>query len=260
MVTTQKNKGSSSPLAGAKLEIIYYTDPLCCWSWAFEPQWRRLLYEFDGQINYRYCMGGLLPGWKNYNDSINAVSKPIQMGPVWMHAGQLSGMPLNHNIWMVDPPASSYPACMAVKCAGLQSVEAAENYLRLAREAVMIHGENISKQEVLLRLAKQLKSMLTRFNYSLFKKDLTGDRGIEAFRSDLQEAQYHNINRFPSLVVKNKRNEAVLISGYRPYHLVLAAIQPLASLDKTNDIADEEACKNYWSSITNRELEEITKR
>src|SRR5690242_21305745 len=27
------------------LEVIYYTDPLCCWSWAFEPQWRRFLYE-----------------------------------------------------------------------------------------------------------------------------------------------------------------------------------------------------------------------
>ena len=24
------------------LSIEYYTDPLCCWSWAFEPQWRRL--------------------------------------------------------------------------------------------------------------------------------------------------------------------------------------------------------------------------
>lgn len=109
------------------LEITYYTDPLCCWSWAFEPQWRRFLYEFRGKIRYRYCMGGLLPQWNNYNDAINSVTRPIQRGPVWMHAKQMSGMPIDQNIWMRDPPSSSYPACIAVKCAALQSPYAEES-------------------------------------------------------------------------------------------------------------------------------------
>ena len=46
-----------------RVEITFYTDPLCCWSWAFEPQWRRLQYEFQDRIIYRYVMSGLLPGW-----------------------------------------------------------------------------------------------------------------------------------------------------------------------------------------------------
>src|SRR4051794_21017197 len=125
---TLANETVSSQQQADLLEITYYTDPLCCWSWGFEPQWRKLLAEFSGKLKTRYCMGGLLPGWKNFHDAVNAVTKPVQMGPVWMHAAQVSGMPIQHNLWVKDPPASSYPACMAVKCAGLQSAEAEDMY------------------------------------------------------------------------------------------------------------------------------------
>jgi predicted DsbA family dithiol-disulfide isomerase len=167
----------SEKLSGL-LEITYYTDPLCCWSWAFEPQWRRLLYEFKGKVKYRYCMAGLLPGWDNYNDSINSVSKPIQMGPVWMHAKQLSGMPIEQNIWMSDPPSSSYPACIAVKCAAFQSLRAEEHFLRMLREAVMIRGENISKEEVIFNLAEKLAAIDGEFKITRFKEDIKSDKAL----------------------------------------------------------------------------------
>ena len=144
-----------------RVEITYYTDPLCCWSWGFEPQWRRLQYEFTGKLTWHYCMGGLLPSWENYNDDMNSISRPIQMGPVWMHASQLSGMPMNTRIWMEDPPASSYPACIAVKCAEMQSSAAGERYLRLLREALMINGKNIAKQCVLCFDSTQLGCVLS---------------------------------------------------------------------------------------------------
>src|SRR5690606_12765756 len=104
-----------------RVEIEFYTDPLCCWSWAFEPHWRRLRYEYQGKIVWRYRLGGMLPDWKSYNDPINTVSRPIQMGPVWTDASHLSGMPIDSLLWFYNPPESSYPACIAVKCAQLQS-------------------------------------------------------------------------------------------------------------------------------------------
>src|SRR5438128_964944 len=132
-----------------RVEIIFYTDPLCCWSWAFEPQWRRLQYEFQDQLAFRYVMTGLLPGWKNYSDPVYSVSKPMQMGPVWLEASETSGMPIYDRIWVEDPPASSYPACIAVKSMQLQSQTAAVKYLRRLRETVMLQGENIAKQTIL---------------------------------------------------------------------------------------------------------------
>src|SRR5215218_1622348 len=102
-----------------RVQIVYYTDPLCCWSWAFEPQWRKLRYQFGDNLTWRYCMSGLLPGWNQFTDNLNAVSRPVQMGPIWMEAAHISGMPISNRIWITNPPTSSYLSCIAVKCAEL---------------------------------------------------------------------------------------------------------------------------------------------
>ena len=256
MELKQKSKARRQALKQPGLEIIYYTDPLCCWSWAFEPQWRRLLFELKDKISYRYCMGGLLPRWKNYNDSVNSVTRPIQMGPVWMHAKQLSGMPIEYNIWMLDPPSSSYPACIAVKCAAMQSRQAEENYLRLLREAVMMKNKNISRQEVIFSVAETLADIDLEFNADQFKENFKNEDGIEAFRKDLQEVQYHGINRFPAMVLRSPDKKGILISGYRPFSVVMDAVKQFIQIDEAQKI-DPEEYKSYWPSITERELAEI---
>ena len=201
-------------------------------------------------------MGGLLPGWKNFNDTVNSVTRPIQMGPVWMHASQMSGMPMDQNVWVKDPPQSSYPACIAVKCAEFQSGQAAGIYVRLLRETIMIHGENIAKQQVLLSTAAKLSAIFPGFDTEQFKKDLKSDKAVEAFRKDLQEIQYHKINRFPSLVIKNN-DKAVIISGYRPYPVLLDAIRQVIGIEKTHPPITEEMYKQRYPSYTDRELLEI---
>jgi putative protein-disulfide isomerase len=237
------------------LEITYYTDPLCCWSWAMEPQWRKLQYLYARDISVRYCMGGLLPGWNNFHDSVNAVSRPVQMGPVWMHAMQLSGMPFNHTIWMRDPPSSSYLACIAVKCAGLQSPAAEEKYLRLLRESIMINGKNTTKQDGLLTIALELSKAMS-LDVERFRSDLTNDNGLEAFKKDLQEVNYYNIKRFPSLVFKSKHGKAIMLAGYSNFDtLENALIQ--SGIPKRQRIIDTEAYKGYWHLLTEKELDEI---
>jgi len=238
------------------LEITYYTDPLCCWSWGFEPQWRRLLYELKDQIRYRYCMGGLLPKWKNYNDNLNSVTRPIQMGPVWMHAKEISGMPMDYNIWMRDPPSSSYPACVAVKCASIQSFRAQERYLRMLREELMINGKNISNRTVLFEIAEKLEKEIPGFDAARFEEDFKNDAALDAFKKDLQEIQYHRINRFPTLVIRTADKKGVLISGYRPYSLLIESIRQFTDLNLPKKI-NAKAYTKYWGSLTERELREI---
>jgi predicted DsbA family dithiol-disulfide isomerase len=253
------NKSDHQAIQSAdRLEVIYYTDPLCCWSWAMEPQLRKLKFEFN-DIAWRTCMGGLLPGWGNYNDEVNCVTRPIQMGPVWMHAQQLSGMPMNTLLWIHDPPASSYPACIAVKSATLQSPEAGERYLRLLRESLMLYGKNISKESVLIEVANLLaEDRQYNFDVGRFKNDFNNDAALEAFRKDLQEVQYRQVNRFPTLVFKSDSNTGVVLTGYRPYVAIMEAIKqimPNPRIDKPS--IDEHQYKSFWGSLTPRELEEI---
>jgi predicted DsbA family dithiol-disulfide isomerase len=171
-------------------------------------------------------MGGLIPSWKNFHDEVNSVTRPVQMGPVWMHAGQVANRPIHHQIWMLDPPASSYPSCIAVKCAQLQSDDLGLNYLNLLRLGCMTNGKNISKQTVLFDLAEQLSLHNPSFDLQRFKDDYAGDAGMNAFRSDLDEVRRYNINRFPTLVVRWGA-KAIVIAGHRQPSEVLQAIEQM---------------------------------
>jgi putative protein-disulfide isomerase len=242
-----------------RVVITYYTDPLCCWSWGFEPQWRKLRYQFEDLIEWKYVMSGMLPDWQSYNDPINSITRPLQMGPLWFEARHVSGQPVNDKIWIGDYPQSSYPACIAVKCAELQSELASEKYLRALREAVMLNAQNISKHSVLLEIAQTL-SVDGVLDFEKFKSDLTQHKGSEAFKKDLQEIRFHKIGRFPSLVLRNvKTGRAVIIVGYRPYQVLIDALKAVApAIEPTKDKIDKELYLKYWSSATERELSEIS--
>jgi len=206
------------------MEIIYYTDPLCCWSWAMEPQWRRFLDTIDPTPNITYIMGGLIPSWKSFNDPLTSIRKPVHMGPEWMHARHVSGVDIDSRIWIADPPSSSFPACIAVKSAQLQSPAFGEQYLHLARQAVMQQGRNIARTEALTDLAATLATTNPDFDTQLFSEDLL-TRGLEAFKKDWQQTKYLGITRFPTLVFKVPGHSPIMLTGYQPYENLLNIMQ-----------------------------------
>ena len=205
-----------------KNSIVFYTDPLCCWSWGIWPQWQQFLSSVNNrQVQVSYKMAGLLPSWKHFSDSVNAITKPVQMGPEWMHARAVSGVPIDDRIWIADPPASSYPACIAVKAASLQSPDAGQEYLHLVQKAVMTERRNIAKQQVLLDIAKDMTSL---FDVRKFRTQLLGDKARDEFRKDLQEAKFLHIARLPTIIFKGAR-ETSLISGYQKADQLTQAAQ-----------------------------------
>lgn len=222
-----------------RLDVTYYTDPLCCWSWSFEKEWNRLTASLAGEATYRYCMGGLIPDWKNYRDELHCVSRPVQMGPVWMHAAQVGGMPIRHSIWATDPPMSSYPACMAVKCAALQSDRAGEIFLRRARETVMTKGINIARKKELLEIAKGMAAEdPALMDVAAFREAMTNGQGMEALRQDLKEVQLLRISRFPTLVVRHPAGPPAMITGFRKAETVLDIIHTaFAGVSKTQGLS-----------------------
>ena len=204
-------------------------------------------------------MSGLIPDWKSFNDPINNVSRPVQMGPVWMQASHMSGMPVNPNIWINDPPASSYFACMAVKAAALQSDRAGSVYLRALREAIMLNSINISKAGAILKIAEAVAhEQPDVLNFTIFKKDLAEDHAKKAFERDIAEVRMRNISRCPTMLFRYKGESGMAISGYHSYAALLKVLQQAApAVKKVQEADSRENYINYWKSITDRELEEI---
>jgi predicted DsbA family dithiol-disulfide isomerase len=209
------------------IEMVCYTDPLCCWSWAFEPVLRQLKAEYGDTMHIRYCMGGMLSSWKGYHDPIQSVSRPVQMGPVWMQARQMTGAVIDDTIWFKDPPASSYPACVAVKTVALQAPALEERYLYKLWEAVMVHGKNIAKRDVLLELATALAAEFPgMFSAEEFATQLGCKATVDAFKADLQEVSYRRIQRFPSLLLTSgKYGQGLLLTGNRPIEAMVKSIE-----------------------------------
>lgn len=215
------HQSSSINKVDPAIEVIVYTDPLCCWSWAFQDHLEKLQNKLAGLATWNYKMGGLISSWKNFHDEINNVTRPIQMGPVWMHAGQIVNKPIQHLIWMKDPPASSYPACIAVKCAQLQQEELGAALLKILWQKCMAEGKNIAKRLIINEAVKQLVSLNAQFDVKKFNEDFENGNGMDAFRSDLELALYYRVSRFPSIIVKPLNQKPVIARGYRNYHDIL---------------------------------------
>ena len=242
-----------------RVDITYYTDPFCCWSWALEPQWRRLRYEFGDQLHWKYVMGGLIPDWHSYRDPMNSVNRPAQMGPLWMEASRVSGMPIRDELWTGEPPASSYPACIAVKTATLQSEVAGEVYLRSAREALMVESKDISQKEILFDIADLTESRHPGlFSADDFRKDYGNEASQLAFREDIMKVRFNKIGRFPSLTMTTKGKPGIIITGYRPYSVLLEALrQIIPEIEPANDINNTKKYIEHWKFLTSRELKEL---
>lgn len=211
------------------VEATYFTDPLCSWSWALEPERRRVAAEFGAAIHWRTVMGGMISDWLSYSDPLNAVSRPAQMGPQWLHVKQLTGAPIDERIWAEDPPSSSYPACLAVKAAQLQGKAAGDAYLDHLWSAVMRERRNVSRTEVLLELADELAAGgVVPFDAGLFRTDLDSEEAREAFREDLKETRYREVGRFPTLILHARGGRGILLAGYRPYDVLRSALLHVA--------------------------------
>jgi putative protein-disulfide isomerase len=203
-------------------------------------------------------MGGLLPSWKNFVDPMNSVNRPAQMGPIWMEASHITGMPIESAIWIQNPPLSSYPACIAVKAAGMQSFEAGEIYLRLVREAIMIYKQNISEVSVLLNIAKDITTLMqSSFDFVQFKHDLHSEEALEAFRKDVAEVQAKQITRFPTLLIRKQGGPSLIMTGYRPFKAIRAIMDEMGI--QTQDAVNEMAGMFYtrYSFMTEREKKEM---
>jgi putative protein-disulfide isomerase len=228
---------SEDSIAGkpTPVEITYYTDPLCCWSWALESEITKLQHVYSTKIIWRYCMTGMLPDWNNYFDQINNITRPIQMGPLWMYAQYVTDVKMNSAIWKNDPPTSSYPACIAVKAAFLQSFEIGQSYLKLLRKSVMTDEQNIAKENILIDNAERISKTFSGLNLQRFKSDLKNGKALEAFRADMQEIARRGIKKFPALLIKNKENNQGLIAvGYRKYEQFKKIISTIENGDKAS--------------------------
>lgn len=169
--------------------VRYYTDPVCSWSWGAEPMLRKLLWEFDGELEFSWVMGGLARVYgSEYEDEEGAIGQGpdcyADLISHWLDVAVKTGMPFDPRVWTESPLSSTFPACQAVKAASEQGWEAGYRYLRAVREGVMVERLKLDHLDSLLALAGAAGLDRERFD-----RDLRSNAIIEAFATDLDEVR-----------------------------------------------------------------------
>ncbi|MFN8160373.1 MAG: DsbA family protein [Solirubrobacterales bacterium] len=171
------------------VEVRYYTDPACSWSWGAEPKLRRLIWEFEGELDFDWVMGGLARSYgRDYRDEEGSIGTGpdcfADLMAHWLDVGAETGMPCDPRIWTEAPISSTYPACMAVKAACEQGPEAGYRYLRRVREGIMCERRKLDTTEALVAEAAPAGLDVPRFRI-----DLDSHAILEAFSEDLDEVR-----------------------------------------------------------------------
>jgi putative protein-disulfide isomerase len=171
------------------VQVRYYTDPACSWSWGAEPALRRLMWEFDGQLDFAWVMGGLARRYgSDYRDDEGSIgSGPDCFADLmahWLNVTAETGMPCDPRLWTSNPILSTYPVCIAVEAAGEQGWEAGYRYMRRVREGLMYGRRKLDNPAALLAEAGPAGLDLDRFEAAL-----SSDRPIEALSADMEEVR-----------------------------------------------------------------------
>ncbi|RRN77043.1 hypothetical protein EIM50_21600 [Pseudoxanthomonas sp. SGD-10] len=90
----------------------------------------------------------------------------------------------------------------------------------------MTKGLNIAKPEVLVSVAKRIAEDKPEiFDLNHFLKNYNNFQSREAFKADLQQVRFHNIGRFPTIVMKPVQGRSIIMTGYRDYEVLIEALE-----------------------------------
>ncbi|TCS95467.1 ClpXP adapter SpxH family protein [Hazenella coriacea] len=203
-----------------KVEIYYYTDPICSACWALEPLLKRFEEEYGEFVTIHYCMGGLLKGWERFIDAGNGIRQPKDVAPHWEEIAVHFNMSMDGDVWMEDPLDSSYPPSIAYKAAQLQGEPQAKKFLRRIREMVFLEKKNISKEEVLIQAASDVG-----LDLETFQRDYHDPQTTQLFYDEMEKGREMGVRGFPSLIFINADGEGVMVPGIQPYTQYVKALE-----------------------------------
>jgi putative protein-disulfide isomerase len=196
--------------------------------------------EFGADLRVTYVMGGLARQYEPPHEA-----RMLE----WLGHAERSGMPFDPRLWSEGPLRSSYPACMAVKAAGDQGPEAADRYLRAAREGLMCFRRRLDGAEALVEEARRAGLDVARF-----RNDLESHATVEAFGADLEAARPLAL---PTLEFSGDGDEERAVLGDAPYEEWDAAAVAVGAAPADEPRPDPPAALRRFGRMATAEIEAV---
>jgi putative protein-disulfide isomerase len=231
--------------------IVQFTDPMCTWCWGSEPIIRRVQTAFGDRVELKYVMGGLVEDFAEFYDPANDISSPGDVAPHWLEASAQHGMPVDTEIFEVDPAQSTYPASIAFTAARQQEAKLANRYLRRLREAYATEVRNVNRREEQISLAESVG-----LDVDAFTEALDDGTARAAFEEDLARTRDAGVRAFPTYRIIGPAGEQ-RAGGFMPYEELAGGLLEVApSLEPTSPPPIREFIDEY-GPVATREVAEV---
>jgi len=208
-----------------KLKIAHFTDPLCFWCYAMEPEMRKIRMLLDDRLEYRIVMGVLssdvheftgIDEWSEMNYSFFRIELIEHLAK----SAERVGMPFSIDHLRACSPEElvSLPLSKAYCAMKMLDEDVAEAYLRRMRECVYAEGHSLSTVERLVELAREFPVDAERF-----RTMLETDEALPVLLEGIGECRTYNVMSFPTLLIQYGEGRFI-VSGYCEYPQLRRAI------------------------------------
>ena len=178
------------------VSVTVLTDPYCPWSWATEPQLRRLQVEFGVALRFTFVIVGL----KRTIEPADAAALAYDTAD----ASAESGMPADPRVFLRDPPSSTHPAGLAVAAVSEQGDPGP--FIRRLREAILLERRRMDTAPALLDAAREAGGL----DLERLRVDFGSNAIVERFAADLERGRGATT---PTVVF----GDGSTVEGYGPY-------------------------------------------
>lgn len=214
--------------------LVYVADPMCSWCWGFAPVVDALSRELE--LPLRVVLGGLRPG-----PSAEVVDDRMAdfLQGCWTQVHAASGQPFDHALleqrgWRYD----TEPACTAVVAVRERTPSRAKAAFDHLQHAFYAEGAPVWDWQA-------LPGILADFvDPEVLRADLADRELRERTWADFAWAQRLGIRGFPTVLVEEGQQLAVLTQGYAPLEALLEPLRGwlAARREEAAPAAEGDAC------------------
>ena len=207
-----------------KLKIAHFTDPLCFWCYAMEPEMRKIRVLLDDQLEYRIVMGVLSADVREIvgggaDSDVRFELYRATLSNYLKQAAKSVGMPFSDNLMASNPEdLISLPLSLAYCAMKMLDENIAEAYLRRMRECIFAEGRSLATMDAQAELASEFP-----IDVEQFRDIIENGAAAPILQQGVDECRVYGVMSFPTLLVQYGENR-IMIHGYRSFEELREAI------------------------------------
>lgn len=227
--------------------LTFYTDPVCIWSWAFEPHWIRLLEALASQVIFNIRMGGLIyPDSDIYKSPYTSSEKALRHS---IQVAHQTGVEFAPALWLKNEIQSSYPACIAFHCVVEEQFSKQILFLRKLRQNYFLFARNFMIEKDFLLLLDEME-----IDRETFRKYWHSGRAYKELLVNLASNNASGIHSFPTIGLKVGNAPPVFFHGYHDYYKLKTKISEILPKLKWSPIPDFDYILRFYGPLTSYEI------